>query len=973
MDPARWQRIEELFAAARQLPSNARLTLLDEACAGDGELQAEVLALLAAAEGSFELLDNPLLGTGALSAALARQPPSSSDGDTLPAPPGAAHHPAIVPGPVSSARGASLAGPDAATRHLYAPGRRLGPWRLGALIGVGGMGSVHKAERADGAYDQTVALKLIRAETWDGESRRRFARERELLAGLEHPGIARLLDGGTSVDGEPYFVMEYVRGSALDAWCDEQRLAVRERLLLFLDVCEAVSYAHGRLVIHRDIKPANILVTDERAPKLLDFGVARMLDPQGAQAERTRAFLTPRYASPEQVRGQALGTSTDVYSLGVVLYELLTGRHTQPGMGTTPVHEFAKRLCEREPTAASTRVARDDVPETDSALAGLRRTSPEALRRTLSGDLDQILLKALRIDAAARYASVDQLAADIRRYLACLPVQARPAGIGYRSARWLRRHRLLSGAAGLLVVTWLVAQLLVIQALFATQRAEGEAALQGDQALAALAREQRLAQAAGVHAEQARLDRERARSARDEEQGLAEIAEQRTREISADTERIEAANVSSAQGGRFVEFILLPVVDTVEGRDALVVDSLDHAVALLDDGALPWPDVEAFVRRALGASYIALTTMEQQAEAQLQIALALELKTLGENSLAVARTRIELAYLRLLQRRLRLSKEFSGPALAALLEHHVEQVDDVLRAGALLADALISGEFYSDVLPLAEHLTTFCRSRRGEDSVESVNWELRLALALRSTGSRDEALAVSRRALTVARRISGDDSSLSLGVWLLTCQLLLATGEREQARSEALLLRPALAEHLADDHVAVGDVAASRAFIMARVDESRASGSAPAPGADNDVVSDVYGKRYRQNHKLAFDMALLWQSLEEPRLASESAAQAHAIAHQIYGPKHRLTLNSAIVVIQTDLTLGELLDAIDLAGWLHGEAVDQVGLDNALTRWVRGVLIDNLPEAARLLDERGDSAGAAALRGQREELLAELE
>jgi len=332
-------------------------------------------------------------------------------------------------------------------------GTRIGVYQILDEIGHGGMGEVYRAVRADGQYEKEVAVKIVRGGFDSRAVLERFRNERQILATLDHPNIARLLDGGTTDDGTPYLVMELIQGKSIDQYCDERRLDINGRLLLFAQVCQAVQYAHQRLVIHRDIKPSNILVTDDGVPKLLDFGIAKILDP-AAQVEVTQLRpMTPEYASPEQVRGAAITTASDVYSLGVVLYQLLTGHFPYAGDTSTP-HELARAICEADPVRPSTAVTKpletshDTGPENTSAedLSLLRDTSPARLRRKLRGDLDNILLTALRKETERRYPSVERLADDLRRHRDGLPVTATAGSWSYRAGKFVRRHKAVMAA-----------------------------------------------------------------------------------------------------------------------------------------------------------------------------------------------------------------------------------------------------------------------------------------------------------------------------------------------------------------------------------------------------------------------------------------------------------------------------------------------------------------------------------------------
>jgi non-specific serine/threonine protein kinase/serine/threonine-protein kinase len=340
-------------------------------------------------------------------------------------------------------------------------GQRLGPYQLLDELGRGGMGSVWLARRADDQYQKRVAIKLIQSGIDSHLIVERFRAERQILAGLDHPNIARLLDGGSAGDGRPYFVMEHVDGTPIAAYCDEKRLSTTARLELFRGVCAAVHYAHQRLIVHRDIKPANILVTREGVPKLLDFGIAKLTTPEAADPAAATALaerpMTPAYASPEQIRGEPMTTASDTYSLGVLLYELLTG-HWPYELESRTLLEIQRAVCEKEPQRPSTVVTR---PLKTFALDGTtgsveaevvsrsRDGQPEKLRRRLSGDLDNVVLKAMAKEPERRYASVEQFSEDILRHLEGRPVLARKPTLRYRAQKFVSRNRALVAAGAL--------------------------------------------------------------------------------------------------------------------------------------------------------------------------------------------------------------------------------------------------------------------------------------------------------------------------------------------------------------------------------------------------------------------------------------------------------------------------------------------------------------------------------------------
>jgi len=420
MTTDRWEDVVALFHQALERPAGEREAFLDRATAGDAELRSRVAAMLAADAGSHPLLDG-----------------------------------------LSDLVAATVAG-DASPRL---EGRRIGPYTLVRELGRGGMAVVWLAERSD--VDKRVALKLVTGGLASPERVGRFLFERRVLAQLEHPGIARLLDAGVAEDGTPWLAMEYVEGRPIDEHCDAARLGIHERLDLFTRVCDAVAYAHRNLVVHRDLKPSNILVDADGQPRLLDFGIARLLagathDPFTATGAGARP-MTPAYASPEQIRGDPITTASDVYQLGALLYELLTGRRPYRSQGR-PLHELQRAIVEEEVTrpsqivmnGAAASVTPDPTARSAADLAAVRSATPERLRRRLKGDLDNIIRKAMRPEAQLRYEGAQQLCDDVRRHIAGRPVAARPGTIRYRAAKFVARHRAGTTMAATLVLAGLV-------------------------------------------------------------------------------------------------------------------------------------------------------------------------------------------------------------------------------------------------------------------------------------------------------------------------------------------------------------------------------------------------------------------------------------------------------------------------------------------------------------------------------------
>ncbi|MBX3604816.1 MAG: serine/threonine protein kinase [Piscinibacter sp.] len=427
MDKERWQRLQNLFAQALAAVAEERAAFVHRACRGDTALEAELLQLLAHADGAA--------------------PPAAGSG-----PSGDAVEATIER---SAARWAGA-------RQAGLIGLRLGPWRIVAHLADGGMGAVYRGERADGRYEQAVAIKLLNPALVSPAAHERLLQERQILARLTDPHIARLLDGGETDDGVPYLVMEFVDGLPIDRWCRERAGGLRPRLQLMVQVCRAVDHAHRNLVVHRDLKPSNILVDAQGAPRLLDFGIAKLTEADANVTASGERVMTPSHASPEQITGGAITTATDIYALGVLLYDLLTGRlpHAESSGNAAAL---ARAIVETEPPRPSLAVS-GAAPAATQRRG--ERLTPERLARELAGDLDNIVLMALRKQPERRYASAAELADDLERYLAHLPVRARPDTLGYRAAKFLRRHpvavpattlALVAALAGAALFTWRLA------------------------------------------------------------------------------------------------------------------------------------------------------------------------------------------------------------------------------------------------------------------------------------------------------------------------------------------------------------------------------------------------------------------------------------------------------------------------------------------------------------------------------------
>jgi serine/threonine protein kinase len=404
--PEKWDQVKELFALALERDPEERSSFLRQACAGDDSLRTEIESLLSSFDGAPTFLED------------------CPAADLL------------------SARSRGMTG------------RRIGAYRILREIGQGGMAVVYLGERDDQNYRKQVAIKMVKPGIGTEQVLQRFRNERQTLASLDHPAIVKLLDGGSSEDGSPYLVMEYVEGLPIDQYCDRNQLSIDDRLRLFCDVCAAVQYAHQSLVIHRDLKPGNILITKEGLPRLLDFGIAKLLNPECLQTPLVTRIdgrpMTPEYASPEQVRGDPVTSATDAYSLGVLLYEILTGERPYQ-VADSSWREIERLVCESEPLLPSTRVSTDR--ERRKTTAERRMVEPKQLVRSLRGDLDWITMKALAKEPSRRYATASELSADIGRYLCHEPVLARPVSATYRARKYVRRHPVgVTVAAGLVLL-----------------------------------------------------------------------------------------------------------------------------------------------------------------------------------------------------------------------------------------------------------------------------------------------------------------------------------------------------------------------------------------------------------------------------------------------------------------------------------------------------------------------------------------
>lgn len=730
-DSARWARVERLFSAALTMAPENRENFLKDECGQDRELFEEVLALLDSSDSSGEYLLDLASRAGA---------PRSPEEDL-----------------------GRLAG------------KRLGPWRLVELIGRGGMGVVYLAERDDEQFRMRAALKILPLGMASEAQRRRFRSERQILARLNHPNIARILDGGVTDDGTPFYVMEHVEGTRIDAYCDEKRLSVEERLVLFEGVCQAVEHAHGNLIIHQDLKPENILVTREGRVKLLDFGIARILE---AETERTGELtrvqgrgMTLPYASPEQVMGEPVSTASDVYALGIILYELLAGRHPYRHQLTGTAQAISV-ITETVPRPPSGVAADPPLPEDPSepspldseALATLRRTTPHRLKRTLAGDLDTIILMALRKEAGRRYASVSDLLSDLRNARLKRPVSARPDSLSYRASRFLLRNRV---AASLSTVAVLLLLGLVVISFrsAATERAQ---------------------------ARQIRQEAARAEAVTDFLVGLFQFTE--------------------GQDG---------TADTIRAR-TLVDRGARRILESLDDQ----PETRVQMLGALGEVYGNLGLPEEEA-ALLEEAVAIVRSQPGdEKNLAHQLWRLAEAY------RANRDYELAQPLYQEALDLYEEVLQEPLERGQVLIGVAANEAGLGNperALTMNAEGIRILREAEGAESLKALRAISDRGMMFRATEATDSAMAL-YRGLLPALREKGDSGQFLLATTLNNLGYLLRTqGDLDGARDtyrEALPIEQnldlpvrllTLLGNLAAVEEHLGNLAEAEAILMERL------------------------------------------------------------------------------------------------------------------------------------------------------------
>ncbi len=788
-------RMERLFRAALLHPTEERADFLEAACADDPELRSELESLLNADEEADDqafLEERADLNQGMLD--------------------------------------------DGAQESDFRE-EQIGPYTLLRLLGHGGMGDVYLALRQK-PFKQYAALKLIRRGMDTGDIQRRFTMERQILASLNHPHIAKLLDGGVTEDGRSYFVMEYVEGKPLNTYCDEDRLGVDERIRLFRAVCRAVHYAHQNLVIHRDLKPSNIMVTQAGTVKLLDFGVAKLLNPGLSQMDvpitRTEVrVMTPAYASPEQVRGDSLTTASDIYSLGVLLYELLTG-HRPYRFKSQSSADIEQVVCGQDPERPSTKVSKEETIThydgtketiTPAAVSQARDATVERLHRRLRGDLDNIVMMALHKGPSRRYNSAEQLSQDLERYLAGQPVEARPSTMGYRVSKFVARNRVGVMAAALVLLS-------LVSAL-------GVSLWRGAQV-----RHER---------DRAQIEAQKSDEVKEFVLSLFESADPRT-----------------------------TLSDTIRVRDVLETGATRIASELSEQ-----PEVQAEMMSVIGRAFRSLGRADR-AEPLLKQALALNRQTLGDLHEETTASLLNLADLYESRHDLDRAEPLYREYLALQRERLGEGHKDVMMALHQLGLILhMSGQAAEgDSLMAVWH--TFYQEYPQQDDPDLARSLSDMAAMLRIKGELEEAETLARQSLAMTRRLFGNQHhSLveALSVLGVTLNLRKKFTEAEPINREAVTLSRLLYPQGHFD-VSIAQTQLVETLIgLARYEEAER-----LLLDDLDLRRNLFGETHFRTARSYSILAQLAQERNRYREAEAWQRKAVALYETLFGAENLITL-----------------------------------------------------------------------------------
>lgn len=740
-------------------------------------------------------------------------------------------------------------------------GQLLGRYRIVRKLGSGGMGDVYLAERADEEYQQRVALKIVRGGLFSPQIQSRLRMERQILATLQHPNIARLLDGGRAPDGTPYLVMEYIDGEPIDTYCDRRRLSVAERLQLLRTICGAVHYAHQNLIVHRDLKPNNILITPDGVPKLLDFGIAKLLDSRhSAHTLAVTHFeyrvMTPAHASPEQVRGDVITTASDIYVLGVLMYELLCGRRPFHLVGTS-LTDMERIICEQEALPPSAMVARvmAEAPELMADLASQRSTTAARLQKQLRGDLDNIIGMSMRKDPERRYASAEQLAADVEHHLNGQPVLATSDTWFYRTRKFIRRHA-LSVTAGVAVVITLAAFSAVtyIQAKKIAEERD-----------VATAERTRAEQISSFLVELFELsDPSRSRGNQVTAREMLDIGARRIRFGLGDQPETRATLLGTI--GRVYGSMGLH-----ESSVELLQDALDSRIRIHGERH---PEV-ALARAALGTALCERSQLDACSQ-QLDAALAMQKELLGADVVAVAPTLLAHGRLAQLRGDLGGAERYFSDSLEIYRRHGQDRTSAAASVMNELAGLYTYRNDFERAATLFRAALDIDRQALGNDHPQVGMHVLNLAFTSQSLGKLDEAGPLYTEALQILGKVLGETHPLTLDASANYGRFLHRRGDLAQA--EQVLVRVVDLDRKArgDQHPYVGHDLVNLGLV--RVDAD----NAVRAEQDFRAALAIYGASLPADHPFAASAlsGLGRAQLEQGRLkeAERTLRQASQIA-----------------------------------------------------------------------------------------------
>ncbi len=813
-------------------------------------------------------------------------------------------------------------------------GERVGPYRVLRMLGEGGMGAVFLAERDDGQFEQRVAIKLVRRGLLSRNVQNRLRIERQILATLDHPNIAKLLDGGTTPDGTPYIVMEYIDGEPIDTYCDRNGLNINERLQLFRTVCSAVHAAHRNLIVHRDLKPSNILVSRNGAPKLLDFGIAKLLDERHllqtlAVTHADVRLMTPDHASPEQVRGDPITTASDVYVLAILLYELLTG--LKPfGKAALRLTDLERSICEEPPVVPSgalvpsTRIAESDLMD----IAARRGTTLPRLRRELRGDLDNIILVGLRKEPERRYSSVESFSDDIDRYLKRLPVEARADAWTYRLSKFVRRHFIVVGLTTAFVISLIAFSITTYVQARAIERERDVAAHQ---------------------------------------RAVAEMQREHAESISAFM--IESFKVSDPSEAR--------------GNEIKAREILDRGALRVRTELKNQPALQASVMHTIGTVYLALG-LPREAESLIEESLTIRRQLFGNRHPSVAESLTDYADVqrykgdwdqaqRLAEEALSIARELTG-------DDSLESARSILNLGMVHYER---GEIDSAERLLRQSLEIY-EAHLGEEDRQLTNVLDMLGRTAQARGNVAEAERLLTRALSIERDQSGIDHPLTIQRQHNLAAFLWSKGELDAAEREFRQVVGQYERILGPDHPETIDSISSLAAVLATRERWGEARQLHMKALELNRAT-----RGQRHAAVAYDLTgLALVSLGQSRLpeAERYAREAIGIYRETLDPGHpdtaaALTTLGRILIERKDLTRAEpaLEEALTTFAAYGEESAPYAIASSALARvWMlQGKLLDAEPKLRHsytvLYRARGpDNEATRRVRGWVTQLYAEL-